>query len=81
MGQREGAGGTKQPSMVMFMFMLMLMESFCIPGVWRLGWGAVRDEAGEMVRDCSVSTWWVRLGSMDQSQGMTPVVRLASRRH
>lgn len=61
---------------LMFMLMLMLMQSFYIPGVWRLGWGAVRDEAGEMDRAWAAGTWWARLGSMDQSQGTVPRVRL-----
>lgn len=43
--------------MLILMFMLMLMQSFYIHGVWRLGWGAVRDEAGEMDRDWAMGTW------------------------
>lgn len=48
-----------------------LVQTFCIPGVWRLR-GAVGDEAGKMVRDRVVGAWWARLGSMDQKQGDGP---------
>lgn len=43
---KEGRG-VRQPTVLVLMF----MQSLCTPGEWRLGWGAVRDEAGEMVRD------------------------------
>lgn len=79
MGQREEGKGTREPSMLMFVF--MLMQSFCTPGVWRLGWGEVRDEARKIVRNWAVGTWWARIGSMDQSQGTVPGVKLASGRH
>ena len=50
-----------------------LVQTFCIPGVWRLR-GAVGDEAGKMVRDRVVGAWWARLGSMDQNRGTAPGV-------
>lgn len=46
----------------------------CSPSVLlgvEIGVGGVRDEARKIVRNWAVGTWWARIGSMDQSQGLS----------